>query len=331
MKILIVDANHSERQELEHMVQKLGHETLTASNGEEGFAIWRTEGPRIVIANRDMPVINGLELCHQIRGAEGSRYTYIMILTANDDTEVVVNALDSGADNYLTRPCSLAELKAKLGVGERIVEIESRDTVIFAISKLVESRDYETGHHLERMRHYTRLVAEYLYDNNIYREHVNSSFIENIYLTSPLHDIGKVGIPDHILLKTDRLDDQEWEIMKTHTIIGYDTLMATCNYQLKTDYLQMGAEIALSHHEKWDGTGYPHGLVGNEIPVSARIVAIADVYDALVSKRVYKNAYPHGVSRAIIINSTGKHFDPVIVEAFQALEKQFVEIHQRYR
>ena len=223
-----------------------------------------------------MPVINGLELCHQIRGAEGSRYTYIMILTANDDTEVVVNALDSGADNYLTRPCSLAELKAKLGVGERIVEIESRDTVIFAISKLVESRDYETGHHLEGMRHYTRLVAEYLYDNNIYREHVNSSFIENIYLTSPLHDIGKVGIPDHILLKTDRLDDQEWEIMKTHTIIGYDTLMATCNYQLKTDYLQMGAEIALSHHEKWDGTGILTAW-GNEIPVSLDVAIVSTI------------------------------------------------------
>ncbi|MFY9203524.1 MAG: HD domain-containing phosphohydrolase [Limnochordia bacterium] len=107
--------------------------------------------------------------------------------------------------------------------------------------------------------------------------------------------------------------------------------MATCNHQLKTDYLQMGAEIALSHHEKWDGTGYPYGLMGEEIPLSACIVAIADVYDALISKRVYKNAYPHGVSRAIIVNSAGKHFDPVIVDAFLALEKQFVEIQQRYK
>ncbi|MDI9420325.1 MAG: response regulator [Bacillota bacterium] len=330
MRILVVDDDHVERKKLERTIRLLGHETLAASNGDEAFTIWRMEGPRIVIAKWIMPVVDGLELCHRIRAAEGSRYTYIMIMTDRDDPEDVVNTLDAGADNYITRPCSQAELKAKLSVGERIVEIESRDTVIFAISKLVESRDYETGFHLERMRHYTRLLAEYLYENNVYRGHINLNFIENIYLTSPLHDIGKVGIPDHILLKTDRLDDQEWEIMKTHTVIGYDTLMAACNHQLKTDYLQMGAEIALSHHEKWDGTGYPHGLAGNEIPLSARVVAIADVYDALVSKRVYKNAYPHEVSRAIIVNSSGKHFDPVIVEAFLACEEEFVRIHQRY-
>ena len=331
MKILIVEDDHFWRQKLQTLLQQLGYKSLTASNGAEGYTVWRAERPRIVITDWNMPLMNGLELCRRIRATEGSCYTYIIIITASDDTDQIVCGLEAGADTYIFNPFTLAELEAKIRVGLRIVDIESRDIVIFAISKLVESRDYETGHHLERMRHYTKTIAEYLYNQRVYPEVINPSFIDNIYLTSPLHDIGKVGIPDHILLKTDRLDDQEWEIMKTHTIIGHDTLIATANHQLKTDYLQMGAEIALSHHEKYDGTGYPQGLVGDDIPLSARIVALADVYDALVSKRVYKNAYPHEVSRSIITKGSGKHFDPVIVEAFMVCEEKFIEIHQKYR
>ena len=331
MKVLIAVEDCKCRETLQMLVRRLGYESLTAADGETGFMIWRADRPRIVITGWHMPAVNGLDLCQKIRASEGSRYTYIIIITPNNLTDEIVRGLDAGADTYITHPFTSAELEAKISVGRRIMDIESRDLVIFAISKLVESRDYETGHHLERMRHYTTIISEYLYDQKLYPEIVNPSFIDNIYLTSPLHDIGKVGIPDHILLKTDRLDDQEWEIMKTHTIIGYDTLMATANHQIKTDYLQMGAEIALSHHEKYDGTGYPQGLAGEQIPLSARIVALADVYDALVSKRVYKNAYPHEVSRSIIVKSAGKHFDPVIVEAFIACEDKFVEIHQKYR
>ena len=134
--------------------------------------------------------------------------------------------IDSGADNYITKPYSKDELAAKIRSGRRIIDIESRDLVIFAISKLVESRDYSTGNHLDKMRHYSKILAEYFYENGYHRDIINAVFIDNIFLTSPVHDIGKIGIPDHILLKADRLDDQEFEIMKTHTIIGYETLMA---------------------------------------------------------------------------------------------------------
>lgn len=330
MKILIVDDDPISQNKLEWVIQSLGHETIVAGDGEQGLELWQSERPRIVITDWMMPVMDGLDLCKSIRQSEGKQYTYIMIVTAKSNTKDIVTALDAGADNFISKPFSKDELHAKIRAGERIVDIESRDTVIFGISKLVESRDYETGNHLEKIRYYCKTIAEYLMEQGTYREIVNAGFIENIYLTSPLHDIGKIGIPDYILLKPERLDDQEFEIMKTHTTIGYDTLIATANQGPKQDYLQMSAEIALRHHEKYDGTGYPEGLKGQEIPLSARIVALADVYDALVSRRVYKNAYTHEIARAIILNGGGSHFDPIIVDAFIACEDKFKDISHKY-
>jgi putative two-component system response regulator len=159
---------------------------------------------------------------------------------------------------------------------------------------------------------------------------IDTLFIENIFLTSPLHDIGKIGIPDSILLKPGRLDDEEFNIMKTHTLYGYKTLNTAAQRDTRADYLKMSADIALSHHEKYDGSGYPNGLQGEEIPLSARIVALADVYDALVSKRVYKNAYNHNIAKSIILEGRGRHFDPMVVDAFLECEEQFIEINQRF-
>lgn len=326
MKVLIVDDDIISRQKLQWFVRSLGYETIEAENGFVALEIWKNERPRIVITDWMMPVMDGLELCKEIRKLEGTQYTYIMIVTSKNNTEDIVLGIDSGADNYITKPYSKEELAAKVRSGRRIVDIESRDMVIFAISRLVESRDYSTGNHLDKVRHYSKVVAEYFYHKGYHRDIINSAFIDNIFLTSPLHDIGKVGIPDHILLKAERLDDREFEIMKTHTLIGYDTLIAAANKDVKADYLQMSAEIALSHHEKWDGSGYPHGLKGEDIPIAARIVALADVYDALVSKRVYKNAYPHDTARSIIMQESGSHFDPLVVEAFLACEEKFIEI-----
>lgn len=151
-------------------------------------------------------------------------------------------------------------------------------------------------------------------------------FIENIVLTSPLHDIGKIGIPDFVLLKPGRLDDREFEIMKSHSLIGFETLNKALQKYPAAEYLRMSAEIAESHHEKFDGSGYPHGKKGEEIPLSARIVALADVYDALVSKRIYKNAFPHEIAKSIIIGDKGTHFDPLVVEAFEKCQPAFCQI-----
>ena len=159
---------------------------------------------------------------------------------------------------------------------------------------------------------------------------INMLFIENIFLSSPLHDIGKIGIPDYVLLKMDRLDDREFEIMKTHTTIGYTTLNAAAQSDGRAEYLVMSADIALYHHERYDGKGYPSGLKGEKIPLCARIVALADVYDALVSKRVYKTAFPHEVARSIIIGEKGMHFDPMIIDAFIESENHFIEVHHKY-
>jgi len=331
LKVLIVDDDIVSRKKLQWLVKSYGYETIQAENGLAALEIWKNEQPRFVITDWMMPVMNGLELCKEIRKLEGAQYTYIIIVTSRDNKEDVVVGIDSGADNYITKPFSKEELAAKMRSGRRIVDIESRDILIFAISRLVESRDYSTGNHLEKMRHYSKTIAEYFYKKGYYHDIINLVFIDNIFLTSPLHDIGKVGIPDHILLKEGRLDDREFEIMKSHTLIGYETLIAAANKSIKADYLQMSAEIALSHHEKWDGSGYPNGLTGEEIPISARIVALADVYDALVSKRVYKNAYPHDTARSIIIKECGFHFDPLVVEAFLACEDKFIEIFNRFK
>jgi putative two-component system response regulator len=194
---------------------------------------------------------------------------------------------------------------------------------------LAEARDNDTGKHLDRIRFYSKILATDLAKETGLPE-LTTAFIDNIYLTSPLHDIGKIGIPDFVLLKPGRLDNHEFEIMKKHTTIGYNTLITAIGKYPNAEYLKMSAQIALSHHEKYNGTGYPDGLKGEEIPLCARIVALADVYDALVSKRVYKSAMPHETARSIIIEERGSHFDPIVVDAFLRCEKEFIKILEQH-
>ena len=330
MKILIVDDELVSRSKMDRLIQSLGYETLVAADGIEGWNIWKKERPRMVITDWVMPGMNGLELCRKIREAETSRYIYLIILTVKKEVQDIVTGMEAGADDFITKPFVKEELAVRIRAGQRLLSFESRDVVIFSMAKLAESRDPETGKHLERIRYYSKTLAEALARSNNPPMEIDNLFIENIFLSSPLHDIGKIGIPDHILLKPRRLDDKEFKIMKTHCLIGFKTLNEALTRYPRGDYLQMSAEIALSHHEKFDGTGYPYGLKGKEIPLSARIVALADVYDALVNNRVYKNAYCHDLAKSIIINEKGKHFDPMIVEAFLSCEKRFIEIFNRF-
>lgn len=331
MKILIIEDELVSRKKMEKLINGLGYETISAENGSEGWEIWKNERTRMVITDWVMPGMDGVELCRRIRESEGSRYTYVIMVTSKNEVDDMVAAIDAGADDFITKPFVKGELAVRIRAGERILGFETRDIVIFSLAKLAESRDSETGNHLERIRFYSKILAETIRRTNHSTHTVDNLFVENIFLTSPLHDIGKIGIPDFILLKPGRLDDREFEMMKSHSRIGFETLNEALKRYPKADYLRMSAEIALSHHEKYNGTGYPDGLVGEEIPLSARIVALSDVYDALVSRRVYKNAYTHDVARSVIVKEAGTHFDPMVVDAFLASEKAFVEVLEGFK
>ena len=220
----------------------------------------------------------------------------------------------------------IEELKVRLNTAERILGLETRDLVIFALAKLAESRDPETGAHLDRVRSYSKALTVDLDAQGKFPDEITPGFIQRIYLTSPLHDIGKVAIPDHVLLKPSRLDDREFEVMKTHAAEGAQTLDLALREHPGAEFLHMARDIAGSHHERPDGKGYPNGLTGQYIPLCARIFAVADVYDALVSKRVYKNAFSHDIAKSIILEGAGSQFDTNVVQAFLRCEEQFKQI-----
>ena len=213
---------------------------------------------------------------------------------------------------------------------QRTVEVlGTRDLAMFALAQLADSRDPETGEHLLRMRAYAQLLAEYLSENSPYAPQIDKAFLDDYYRSTPLHDIGKVGIPDQILLKPGKLSDEEFEIMKQHTVIGAEALQRAARQNRYGTFLDMAAEIARSHHERLDGRGYPDGLSGTDIPLSARITALADVFDALTSARVYKDAMPATKARQIIEEQEGKQFDPVVVAAFHACFDEFQLVKER--
>jgi len=220
-----------------------------------------------------------------------------------------------------------SELQAKTN---EVVSIQ--DVMIMAMCSLSETRDNETGNHIKRTQNYVRALARQLKQHPRFCDHLTDENIEALYKVAPLHDIGKVGIPDAILLKPGELTADEFEIMKTHTTLGGNAIAySEENFQLKdNNFLQLAQQIATGHHEKWDGSGYPKGLKGQEIPIAARLMAVADVYDALMSRRIYKEAYSHDRSARMIIDGRGIHFDPDIVEAFLAIQSEFMGIAQRY-
>jgi putative two-component system response regulator len=329
MNILVVDDDLTSVEILEHFLTELGYDVSVAYNGREAYRLIRERDFRIVISDWQMPEMTGVELCRRIRRRNLGAYVYVILLTSLEGTSKLIEALEAGADDFVSKPFQPEELRVRVRVGERIAAFESRDLVIFSMAKLAESRDPETGAHLERIRSYARTIAEQLSHHERFRDVIDGDFIRTLYLTSPLHDIGKVGIPDSVLLKPGRLDKDEFEIMKQHTVIGSTTLDAALQTHPSAEFLHFARDIAWTHHERYDGQGYPRGLVGEEIPLCGRIVALADVYDALTTRRVYKPAFSHATARRIILKEKGNAFDPDVADAFLAREHDFVAIHRQ--
>lgn len=330
MKVLVAEDDFISAEILANSLTQFGYDVTRACNGREAFEMMRTGEFRLVISDWEMPEMSGVEFCKAIRQRQWSGYIYVILLTSKSGVANVVEGLNAGADDFLTKPFQPDELRVRLRVGERIMSLESRDVTIFALAKLAESRDRETGAHLERMREYCRILGHELSQSPKYQNVVDGDYVQLLYLTSPLHDIGKVGIPDAVLLKPGQLTSAEFEIMKRHSAIGGATLEAATRAYPDAPFLSIAREIALTHHERYNGTGYPNGLRGEEIPLSGRIVAVADVYDALTTRRVYKPKFSHEKTRNMIISESGEHFDPDIVDAFLAREQEFIDVSRRF-
>jgi putative two-component system response regulator len=331
MNVLVVDDDEISRQMVAQTLRSAGYQVTLAHDGQQALQILRRNNHQLVISDWSMPVMNGLELCRAIRSADLRHYVYFLMLTSHQCMQDTIDGLAAGADDYVTKPFEPGELVMRVNTGRRIIAAESCGMTIFTLAKLAESRDPETGAHLERVRCYCHVLAQHLHQQAVFPSQINDEYVRLIYETSPLHDIGKVAIPDAVLLKPGRLSTEEFDIMKTHTLHGAHTLSAAMDEFPNASFLRMAYDIAVSHHERFDGSGYPHGLAGQDIPLCGRIVALADVYDALTSKRVYKDAMSHEASKALIVKDRGKHFDPDVTDAFLAVEEQFIAIRSRYQ
>lgn len=330
MKILIADDDDTALAVARKILERDSHEALTAEDGQAALEMLVNSDIQVVISDWNMPRLSGLELCQKIRAMPFVGYIYFIMVTSRSSKSDLLEGLEAGADDFIAKPFEPAELLLRVRNARRLLALESTAVTLFSLAKLAESKDGDTARHLERIRAYALVLGEYLLKLPALQARLPVQFAELLYQTSPLHDIGKVGIPDHVLLKPGSLNDEEWLIMKRHAEIGAQTLDAALQVYPAAEYLRMARDIAWAHHEHWDGRGYPRGLKGEEIPFSARVVALADVYDALTMKRVYKSIVPHDVARGIILAASGKQFDPQVVEAFRATEAQFIQIHDTF-
>jgi putative two-component system response regulator len=324
MKVLVAESNQKHRDLLVQYLEEEQIQVLTAADGQKALEVWSNEDPKIIIMDINMPDMDGYSIIEEIRRRELD-HTYIIVATEHEEV-ILGGSFDVGADDFISVPIRKTELIYRIKASEKVISNQENQTVIYALAQLTETRDIETGRHLERIGMYTKVIATELKNHPVYKDQVTSQFINHLTLSSVLHDIGKVGIEDAVLRKKGIYTEEERKTMQTHTIIGATTIDKVADKYPFMGFLKMASEIARYHHEKWDGTGYPEGLKGENIPLSARIVAIADVFDALISERYYKPKYSFEESKRIILESSGKHFDPAIVEAFLKHEAAFYEI-----
>lgn len=312
------------------------------------------ELPDLILLDIMMPSVDGYEVCKKLKADPKTRDIPIIFLTAKTDIEDEEKGLELGAVDYITKPISppivRARVKAHLHikasadflrdknayleqmVDKRTLEVRAiQEVMLFGLASLAETRDNETGNHIRRTQHYIKALAEQLREHPRFRSFISDYTIAMMFRSAPLHDIGKVGIPDGILLKPGSFLPTEYEIMKAHAALGKEAIeKAESKLGFKVDFLKIAKDIAYSHHEKWDGTGYPQQLVGDAIPIPARLMAIADVYDALINRRVYKAPIPHERAVEIIRSGRGVFFDPDVADTFLSMQDEFKAIAERF-
>jgi putative two-component system response regulator len=345
--ILIVDDEPQNIELLEAYLVPQGYEIVKAANGEEALGKLSDNQIDLILLDVKMPGMDGFEVTRRVRQDDKKRLLPIILVTALRETEDRVKGIEAGCDDFLSKPVDKMELLARVRSLLKVKayndlmnnyrkELESEVTgrteelkhafekikaasleTIYRLSMAAEYKDKETGAHIKRMSLYSAAVTR--------RMGLTESTIETILYAAPMHDLGKIGIPDLILMKPAKLDPVEWEIMKQHTVIGAKILQGS-----DAEFIRLGETIALSHHEKWDGSGYPNSLKGIEIPITGRITAIADVFDALTSKRPYKEPFSVEKSLAIIREGRGSHFDPDVADAFFAIQDEILTIKKQY-
>jgi putative two-component system response regulator len=324
-----------------------------ANSGERALRIAAGDPqPDLILLDIMMPAMDGHEVCRRLKEDATTRHIPVIFLTARSAMEDERKGLDLGALDYVTKPISppvvLARVRNHLQlkqlsdimreqnvyleaeVQRRTQELRAiQDTMILAMTSLAETRDNETGNHIRRTQNYVRTLADELRHHPKFADFLTSETIELLCKSAPLHDLGKIGIPDAILLKPGKLTPAEFEVMKRHTTIGRDAILIAQRRVADArgaSFLHFAGEIAYSHHEKWNGGGYPEGLAGDAIPVAARLMAIADVYDALICRRVYKEPFRHDQAVALILDGRGSHFDPDVTDCFAQLAPRFNEV-----
>jgi two-component system, response regulator RpfG len=341
--VLIVDDQSTSRVILEQVVARIDREVEVKSFARplEALAWTARNGADLVLVDYRMPELDGIEFVHRLRRSNAYFHVPVVMVTVFDDRNLRYSALDAGVTDFLIKPLDTRECMARCrnllilrrqqlaledrGVHlERLVRDATRDVrerekeTLLRLAKAGEFRDEETGNHVLRMSHYSRLLAA--------RLGMSAEDVETIELAAPLHDLGKIGLPDHILLKSGRLSGEETKIMQQHPVIGYEILKNSAS-----KYVRMGALIALGHHEKFDGSGYPYRLSGEQIPLAARIVAIADVYDALTTKRPYKVAWNTDAALTYLYEHRARHFDPVLVDQFIGMRDEITLVQREFQ
>ncbi len=352
--ILVVDDTIDNLTLMSALLKDL-YRVKVANSGEKALKIVQSDGPPdLILLDIMMPGLSGWDVCTQLKQDPVSRNIPIIFLTAMTATADEKRGLELGAVDFITKPVNPPIVMARVAtqlhvkaaadflkdqnlyleqeVTKRTKELAAiQDVTILAMASLAETRDNDTGNHIRRTQYYVDLLAKHLKNHPRFQRFLSDHVISMLFKSAPLHDIGKVGIPDRILLKPGRFEPHEFEIMKTHCKLGRDAIQhAEDQLGLEVEFLKYAKEIAYGHQEKWDGSGYPEGLAGDNIPISARLMAVADVYDALISRRVYKEGMPHAKAVAIIQEGRGTHFDPDIADAFMALADEFQAVAQRY-
>lgn len=310
--------------------------------------------PDLILLDIDNPGNSGRELCHGLKQLALPRELPIIFLSQSSSTENEALSIALDVVDHLTLPLSktimLSRVRAHFAIANRAsalriyseyLEIDvlkrkrqlaiMQDTTILALASLAETRDVDTGNHIRRTQHYVLALATHLQSNPRFSSYLDPETIDILFKCAPLHDIGKVGIPDKILLKPGRYEPEEFEIMKRHPVLGRDAILSAQKAAGETlEFFEIAKDVVYSHHEKWDGSGYPLGLSGNDIPIAGRLMALADVYDALISPRVYKTGMPHHDAAQIIVQGNGRHFDPDVVEAFVQIAPEFIDIAHQF-